>query len=284
MILSSEKCKFANITKKDCLLRWWSAVVFNCVRVMRLFSKSEVAVLMAFCLIISLLVPVFARDVLGVNESDWASYTVEASWHSDVPGDTIPQSLEDINHTEWRLQVEKVLDTESVRLSVTKYYRNGTEMSVEIYEGNVRTGSGNLSTWIVQKNLEIYEPVYEGEDLTVNATDSHEFAGARRLTVYAWFVQDEGGNRTGRYGVFWDKETGILCGGVSTTVRTVEEKYLSMIVIRTKIDETSLWEPSSYNFWFLGIVVIIIVLVLAVAVFAQKHGKLKRRKTRKRAT
>lgn len=277
MILSSEKCKFANITKKDCLLRWWSTVVFNFVRVMRLFGKSEVAVFMAFCLVISLLVPVFARDVLGVNESDWALYNVEASWHSEIPGDTIPQYLEDINYTEWRLQVKKVLDTESVRLSVTKYYRNGTEMSVEIHEGNVRTGSGNLSTWIVRKNLEVYDLVYEEEDLTVNDTKSHEFAGAMRSTVYAWFVQDEGDNRTGRYGVFWDKETGILCGGVSITVRIVED-YLSMIVIRTNIDETSLWEPSGDNFWLLGIVVIIIVLVLAVAVFAQKRGKLKRRR------
>lgn len=284
MILSSKKCKFANTTKKDSLLRWWSTVAFNFVRVMRLFGKSEVAVFMAFCLIISLLVPVFAKDVLGVNEGDWASYTIEASWHSEIPGDTVPQYLENINHTEWRLQVEKVFGTESVSLSLTKYYRNGTEMSVEIHEGNVRTGSGNLSTWIVPKNLEINELVYEGEDLTVNATGSHEFAGAMRSTVYVWFVQEEeaGGNTTGRYGIFWDKETGILCGGVSTTIRTVEEKYLSVIVIRTNIVETSLWEPSSYNFWLLGIVVIIIVLVLIVAVFVQRRGKSKRLKTHKR--
>jgi hypothetical protein len=249
---------------------------------MRLFGKSEVAVFMVFCLIISLLVPVFARNVLGVNEGDWASYDVDSSWHSEIPGDTVPQYLENINHTEWRLQVVKVLDTESVRFSLTKYYPNGTEMSVEIHEGNVRTGSGNLSTWIVQKNLELHELVYEGEDLTVNATESHLRAGATRSTVYAWFVQDEGGNTTGRYAVFWDKETGILCGGVSTTVRTVGDKYLSMIVIRTNIVETSLWEPSSYNFWLLGIVVIIIVLVLVVAVFAQRRGKSKRLKAHKR--
>jgi hypothetical protein len=253
---------------------------------MRLFSKSKVAVFMAFCFIISLLVPVFARDILGVNEGDWALYTVETLWSSEIPGDTVPQYLEDINHTQWRMQVESVLDTENVRLSVTKYYRNGTEMSVEIYEGSVMTDSGNLSTWIIRKNLVVHEAVYEGKGITVNATESHEFAGAMRMTVYAGFVQPEGtsGNTTGRYGLFWDKETGIFCGGVSTTIHTMESKYLSMIVIRTNLVETSLWEPSNYIFLFLGIVVIIIVIVVVVAVFVWKRGKLSRRKTRKHLT
>lgn len=280
------KMQVCEYNERDCLLRWSSTAIFNFVRVMRLFGKSGVAVLMASCLVTSLLMPVFAMDFLGVNEGDWALYTVEATWHSDIPEDTMPQYLDDINHTEWRLQVKQVLDTESVRLSLTKYYRNGTEMSVEIYEGNVKTGSGNLSMWIVRKNLEVHNRVYEDEDLAVNDTVSHGFAGATRLTVYAWFVQEEeaGGNTTGRYAIWWDKETGILCGGISTTIRIVEEKYLSMIVIRTNIDKTSLWEPSSDTFWLFGIMVTIIVLVLAVAVFVQKRRKLKQRKTRKRST
>ena len=278
-----QKRRFANTTKKDSLLRLPSTATSNFFRVIRLFGKSEVAVFMVFCLLNSLLVPVFAANVLGVNEDDWASYDVDSSWHSEIPGDTIPQYLENINHTEWRLQVVNILNTDSIRLSLIKYYRNGTEMSVEIHEGNVRTDSGNLSTWVVRKNLEIHELLYEGKDLTVNATESHEFAGAMRSTVYAWFVQDQGYNTTGRYGIFWDKETGILCGGVSTTIRTVGDKYLSTIVIRTNIVETSLWKPSSYNFWLLGIVVIIIVLVLIVVVFAQRHGKSKRLRMRKRS-
>lgn len=241
---------------------------------------------MAFCLVISLLVPVFAKDVLGVKEGDWAVYSVDSLWSSEIPEDTMPQYLADINHTKWRLQVEDVIGTENVRLSVTKYYRDGAEMSVEIYEGNVRIGSGNLTTWIVQKNLKVDDRVYEGEDLTVNDTVSHEFAGAVRSTVYAWILQEEeaSGNTTGRYAIWWDSETGIFCGGISRIIRVVEDnedKYLSMIVIRTNIVETSLWGPSNVVFWFLGIGVIIVVLVLVVV--AQRRGKLKWRKTRRRS-
>jgi hypothetical protein len=272
--------------EKDCFLRWWFTVIFKFVRVMRPFSKFKVAVFMAFFLVILLLAPILARNVLGVKEDDWALYTVETLWSSEIPGDTVPQYLADINHTQWRMQVESVLDTESVRLSVTKYYRNGTEMSVEIHEGSVTTDSGNLSTWIIRKNLEVHDALYVGKDITVNATELHEFAGATRSTVYAGFAQEEGtsGNTTGRYGLFWDRDTGIFCGGVSTTIRTVEDKYLSMIVIRTNIFETSLWEPSDYTSWFLGIAVIIIIIVVVVVVFAWKRGKSKQRKTRKRST
>jgi hypothetical protein len=272
-----------NITKKDWLLLWWSSAIFNFVRVMRLFGKCKVAVFMAFCLIISLLVPVSAEAVLGVNEGDWALYNIDSLWSSEIPGDTMPQYLADINNTQWKLQVKNIIGTESVSLSVTKYYRNGTVMSVEIYEGDVRTGSGNLSMWIIPKNLNVDDPVYVGKDLTVNATNSREFAGAARLTVYAWIVQEEeaGGNTTGRYAIWWDRETGIFCGGVSDTIRIVGDMYLSRTVIRTSIVETSLWEPSNEIFWFLGIGVIIIVLVLVVV--AQRSGKLKWRKTRKRS-
>jgi len=250
---------------------------------MRFFGKSKVAVFMGFCLVFSFLVPVFARNVLGVKEGDWALYNVDSVWSSEIPGDTMPQYLADINHTKWRLQIEDVIGTENVSLSVTKYYRDGTVMSVEIYEGNVRIGSGNLTTWIVPKDLEVGDRVYEGEDLKVNATPSHDFAGANRSTVYAWILQEEeaSGNTTGRYAMWWDRETGIFCGGISRIIRVVEDK-LSMIIIRTNIAETNLWEPSNELFWFLVIGVIIVVVVLVIVV-AQRRGKLKWRKTRKRS-
>lgn len=249
---------------------------------MKLFlGESEVAVFMIFCLPVSFIMSVYATDVLGVNEGDWALYKVESVWHSNIPGDRVTQYLKDINQTEWRLQVVKVRD-ESVRFSVTINYRNGTK-KVEIHEGNVRTGSGNLSMWVVQKSLNKWDKVYEEKELTVNDTKSYPFAGATRQTIFARFTQKETDDSTGEYAIFWDRETGILCGEVVSTVRAVGD-YVSMAVVRINIVETSLWEPSADNFWFLELVVIIIVLVLAITFFVQKHRKLKKRKPRKRST
>jgi hypothetical protein len=241
---------------------------------------SDVAVLVNFYLLFSFIMPFYTTEVLGVNEGDWASYKVVSAWHSDIPDDTIPQHIIDINETEWRLEVEKVLGEESVRLSVTINYSNGTKKR-EIHEGNLWTGSGNLSMWVVRKNLETGSLVHEEKELKVNATQSLESAGTVRQTVYAWFRQEEADGNTWSYALFWDRETGILCGEIISTVRTVET-HISTVAVRINIVDTSLWEPSNDNFWFLVLGGIILVLALAISVFVWTRGKSRRRKTRKR--
>ena len=244
----------------------------------------EVAVFMTFFLLVSLIMPIVATDVLGVKEGDWAVYKVESYWLSQIPGDKVPPYINDINHTEWRLLVETALDNQSVRLSVTINYNNGTK-KIEIYEGNVKAGSGNLSAalmWVVRRNLKVGDLVYEEKTLTVNATESHAFAGAIRSTVHAEFTQQEAGGMYGTYTMLWDKETGILCREYIGIQREVDYGIYSMTTIGLNIVETSLWEPSADNFWFLGLIVIIIVFVLAVVVFVQKRRKMKKGRVRKR--
>lgn len=242
---------------------------------------SEVAVLMNFYLLFSLIMPVYTTDVLGVNEGDWASYEVVSAWHSDIPGDTVPQYAVDMNHTEWRLSVEEILGVDRIRLNVTKYLRNGTQ--IEIYEGSVSRNSSDLKMWVVRKNLEYGDLVYDEEEVMVNDTQHREFVGAIRSTVYAWFRHLETDGSVSAYAVFWDRETGILCGMVFQYSRARDDKA-SIMRTRINIVETSLWEPSSDDFWFLGLGVIILVLVLAISVFVWKGGKSRRRKTRKRSS
>ena len=243
---------------------------------------SDVAVLVNFYLLFSLKMPVYTTEVLGVNEDDWASYRVVSVWHSDIPGDVVPQHLIDINQTEWRLEVEKVLGEESVRVSVTIDYHNGTKKR-EICEGNLRTGSGNLSMWVVRKNLKSGGLVHEEKELEVNATQSLEFAGTVRQTVYAWFKQKEADGNIWSYSLFWDRETGVLCGEIISTIRTIEA-HVSTAAIRMNIVDTSLWEPSSDHFGFLVLGGIILVLALAISVFVWKIGKSRSRKARKRSS
>ena len=235
---------------------------------------SDVIVFINVCLIFffSFIMSICAID----SEGDWALYKVDSTWHSNNPEDTVPQHLIDINQTEWKLEVEKV-QGEIVRVSVTIYYLNGTKKH-EIREGNIWTGSGNLSMWLIRNNLGEGDIIFEEKDLKVNSTRELEFAGAVRQIVYAWFKQKEADGNIWKYDLFWDKETGILCGELMTTVST-EGGYFSTAVIRMKIVETSLWEPSGGDFWFLGIAVTILVLVLVSVVFVYKHKKFgKRRK------
>lgn len=242
---------------------------------------SEVAVLMTFCLLFSFVMPVYVAAVLGVNQGDWASYEVVSAWHSEIPGDTVPQYAVDMNHTEWRLLVKEILGVDRIRLNVTKYLQNGTQ--IEIYEGSVSRNSSDLKMWVVRKDLEYGDPVYDEEEVMVNDTQRQEFAGAMRSTVYAWFRHLETDGSISAYAVSWDRETGILCGMVFQYSRVRDDKA-SIMRARIKVVETSLWEPSGDNFWFLVLGVIILILVLVISVFVWKGGESRRRKTRKRSS
>jgi hypothetical protein len=249
---------------------------------MKLFPVgSRLAVFVVFCVLVSVIVSVYSADVLGVNEGDWALYTVISTWKSAITNDTVPPYAVDINQTTWKVQVEEVWGVDRVRLSVTKYLKNGTR--IEIYEGSVRS-SNDLEMWVVRKSLGDGDLVYDDEELTVNSTGFEEFAGAERSEVYAWFskVETDGSVSKEAYAVSWDGETGILCGMLFQYSRVVEDKS-SLMRVRIGIVETSLWEPSSDGGWFLGLLLVIIVLVLAVLVFVWRRVKSKRRKVRKRS-
>lgn len=220
--------------------------------------------------LVFLALPTYSQYILGINDGDWALYSTEAGWRSEILGEkSAPQYYKDINNTQWKLQVENVSGVDEVRCSVTKPFNNGTEKK-EIYDGNVRTGSGNLSLWIVSKGLEVGDWIDEKEFLDVNATRSLEFADALRPVIYAHYSQPESDDSIGFYGVFWDIETGILCGMSISRIRTVEEKS-SIAVLSLKIVETNLWQPDSgsgfpNNMWFTGFVAVLFFLVLGVAV------------------
>jgi len=247
-----------------------------------LHDGSEVAVIITFFLLFSPIMPVHATEVLGANQGDWALYEVVSTWNSTIANDTVPQYVVDVNQTTWKVQVEEILGTEEIRVLVTKELKNGTQS--ETREGNVRTGSGNLGLWVVRKNLNVGDQLIQGEEVKVNKTGSYPFAGATRSTVYAWFNEEEDDGSLSGYAFFWDRETGFLCGEVFTSTRIVEEMGVSRAIIRLNMVETSLWEPSVDNVWFLVVAVIIVVLVLTIVFFVQRRRKLRRRKTRKRSS
>lgn len=241
----------------------------------------EVTVFMTFYLLASLAMPAYAADILGVKEGDWALYEVASAWNSTITNATAPQYALDVNQTTWKIQVEEVISAEKIKVLVIKELKNGTNR--QILEGNVRNGSGNVGLWVIRKNLDVGDSLLEGEGVKVNETEPHLFAGINRLTVYAWFNEENGGSIT-EYAFFWDRSTGILCGQIVSSIHIIEDEVVARTTVRLKIVETNLWGSPADNSWFLGLLVFIIVVVLAVSVFAWNRRKLRKRKVRKRFT
>lgn len=242
------------------------------------------AVLVLFLILTFFCIPSYSADVfLGVDEGDWASYSIETSWFSEIEGETVPpQFFVDINQTEWKLQVEEILDIDQVKLNITKYLKNGTES--EVYEGSVRTISGELKMWVVSKNLNDKDRIYKEEEIFVNSTSQLRFAGASRSMIYASFGQVELDESISAHSIYWDRETGILCDWVVQYRRVVEDR-VSRTHIRVSIIETNLWEPSGgflslEVMLFLALIAAVIVSAGVVFWFSRKRKRLKKRRSR----
>jgi hypothetical protein len=240
----------------------------------------------AFFLLLLLFEPVVIRvcnaNILFLSLSDWASYSVESTWISASQGNP-PLDLVNVNETEWRLQMLDV-SGEDVRFSITKYLKNGTV--ADVYEGNIWMGSGNLSLWVVRRNLNVNDRVYENEELAVNMTQWLEFAGANRHVVYAQFQRYEADGTVFRqHGFFWDSETGVLCGSLdSYKLLDAQGNVAAVAMTRSNIEQTSLWVPergfdfAAYAWWFFGFAVI----VSFVSVFVVFYRRMLRRRRLRR--
>jgi hypothetical protein len=227
--------------------------------------------------------------VLGISKNDWGLYEVDSFWFSDDPAETPPSYFTNINHTEWRLEIEEV-HSETVKFSLEKQFNNGSSLT-EIHEGNVRTGEGNLSLWLIRGNLNAEDLLYTNQNLTVNSTGSYDFAGATRDGVYGWDpTYDEEARVIEAHGMFWDRETGILCGSIDEYIRYVDSNVSSTIFTRLNIVDTSLWEsqPSTsfFNSWWFAVVIAIAVfigvLIVSVAFLLWRKRKFKRHQTGRR--
>ncbi len=251
-------------------------------------GKSIIVVITLLLFLAFSVINVFSNDFLGVDEGNWASYEVETSWQSWIPGDVVPQYYVDINQTAWVMQVIKVLDQKSIRLNVTIHFRNHTT-GVEVYEGSVSANSGYLKLWVVRSGLSERQKIYDEQKIVVNSTHSMLFAGAYRSVVYASFRQPESETGNSTHSVFWDKKTGVICDWLAQ-YRSYSDGNVSIAHVRISIVKTDLWEPqpdflSSPEFWSVVIAVIIIVVSMGgLFWFLLKHRKSKRHVGRKRVS
>lgn len=222
-------------------------------------------------------------------EGDWAVYSVQSTVWYPIPTDEKVQKAieyyENINGTNWTLTIQK-FDYPEVTISIDKPLKNGTNL--EKYEGDVETGDPDLSMWIISANLSEGDPIYRhGADLSIpriKSEEPYEFADATRDVVYTNFNKTETGVIS-HFGVFWDRETGIL-SGMSSTLEYYEyydENF--KLVLTAKVDivivETNLWTKTTPGHdesvlpLTISLIVLPSILVVIVVLFRKRKRKRK---------
>ena len=257
---------------------------------------------LSFLLVVVLMAQFFLTSsfrVLGQQSSlkvgDWAEYIIKTFVQTNVTEEKIidiyGSGIIDIidyyksmNNTRLKLVVEEKGPDGDIRFSIMRYLSNGTTLK-EIHEGNLKTGSGNLTMWIISPNLEVGNPIYVHnitEQPTIGNIEERSFAGAKREVAFSYFPLPAIGEINTQCGVFWDRETGILCSMIMDTDCSLEDIELRFRMV-TKIEKTNLWSPSEESFpLYLSITVIIIALLsISSALFLVKKGAKKKRKRKR---
>jgi len=231
------------------------------------------------------------------REGDWAVYSVDTWYTTNATEEDVEWLIEDfrnINDTKWTLRVEE-FHFPQIKFSIEKAFSDETTLT-ENHEGSIITGYKELGMWIIQSSLNDDDAIYEGDESAnipiISSSTEYPFANTTRDVVYASFTKHE---PVGEYyipiyiGAFWDRETGILCGMISTA--TFEEvPFLPDVYLYIKTDieivETTLWtesksEPADFT-WLIASTIVILLLISVAAVFILNQKKVKKRKTRKR--
>ena len=219
---------------------------------------------------------------VGVKVGDWAEYDFLLDWRSDPaqPEPTDVKQVKQINYT--RVEVKQISGT-TVTLHETTHFKNESKI-INVYVGDIKKGTGNLSFAIVASNLREGDQVSEEPSHPViNATIFNNYAGVTREVNYA--SGEMGTQDTGNWSavvLYWDKKTGFLCQmGIGS--RVFIENYKIESFTKWNMTRTNLWQPVTNPSiavpeWAGFAVFVIIIICVIYFVFKRRPSKrLKRR-------
>lgn len=231
------------------------------------------------------------RYVVGeIKKGDWALFTYDynytvGNWTVDPsdpnkPGELIEVIAQGRQQGHINATVKSILG-KYVTLSLTRYLENAT--TTEKLHGNLETGEGNLTFYVIAGNL-------EAEDLTWNSNQAPKIdwsklwftAGANREANGAEFEEvDPFGESYSAFQLCWDKRTGFICemNVLSQEGEPLTEEILRLTTVSTnlKMIETSLWDPGEEptTVWSgtmtVALIIIIAIIGLLVIVFLIKR-------------
>src|SRR5437899_10547473 len=152
---------------------------------------------------------------------------------------TPPSILSQLNQTQSLTILVTAVNTSAKNVTATQtyLYKNGTTQS-QILAGNVASGYGNLSIWIVAGGLSAGDPLTQGYGfLGITETVAKPYAGVVR-PVNLLVAKNSFYNLT----AVWDQSTGFLV----EISEQVSELYLGQTYsIQAKVTTTNAWNSSS---------------------------------------
>jgi len=219
----------------------------------------------------------------NIKPGKWAiyDYSYRFYWKNETSG----ESREEIESGTCNITVLSINGTE-VTLNITTIPTDGN-VTQEIRIGNVKTGEGNLTFYLIAGDLSKGDRIPTSDPtkfLTLNKTYAARYAGANRevnLLEYQNIHKGEFGetfsNET--FHAVWDKETGFLCELKAIHRWMVKNEGRTEMEMHLRIVKTNLWEPqidlSSFT-----VFLTIIILIVAVVVWKKWKNKAARRRYR----
>lgn len=241
---------------------------------------------------LSLLSPKTNAEQLALKNGDWAIYNVKTLINTNTSKEKIVEIYgskfidilnyyEAINNSKLKLVINEINSNGYIKFSVTRYFSNGTTER-DTFWGNIMTGSGNLSMWLISPNLEVGDPIYISNITNVpdvKIIEKRQFAGAERETIFSVFHLPALAEFLAEYGIFWDRQTGILCKMGIITDYSMDNIKLETRMIVT-IEETNLWSASSDSSLFLLTVIAVLLFATLLILLLLRKKRTKKRRWR----
>jgi hypothetical protein len=215
----------------------------------------------------------------GVAEGDTFTYDITGFWSSNDPSATIPQSLLELNTTDYyQVMINGTSGAEVIATS-TLHFKNGSETSF-VSSLNLETGVASGSAlWILAANLRANEKIHNGTDtdmITINETVVRNYLGADRETNRVMLNFQEN-DVTGTLDRYFDRETGVL---VELRDETSQVNPAMTIIVSWKIKGTNVWGNPAEILWLIIPALIAIAVIIGVLFYIKKIRKKKKHRLR----
>ncbi len=144
----------------------------------------------------------------------WAKYgRISANWYSsNITVYPVPSRISDLQSVNSTTITVRNVQGPYVTASRIRAYANGTNLSDNL-RGDVQTGEGNLTDWILTGNLTAENETYQGSGQTFNSTISGIYLGVTRIVNVLNITQSYPalvGTANLKLKAVWDQVSGVL--------------------------------------------------------------------------
>ena len=215
--------------------------------------------------------------VPGVAEGDTFTYDITGFWSSTDPSVAVPQSLLELNETDYHEVMVNGTSGAEVIATSTVHFKNGSETSF-VSSLNLETGvASGGALLILAANLRANDKIHNGTDtVTINETVVRNYLGADRETNRVMLNFQEN-DVTGTLDRYFDRETGVL---VELRDETSQVNPAMTIIISWKIKGTNVWVNPAEILWLIIPALIAIAVIIGVLFYIKKIRKKKKHRLR----